>query len=69
MIKKDNFILKSKNKFGIDYYNYSKVNFINYKTKIILNCNIHKIDFEITPSNHLQSKTKLCGLCSCKFVG
>ena len=42
-------------------YDYSKVNYINTKTKIIINCHTHG-EFQITPNNHLQGKgCPICG--------
>jgi hypothetical protein len=42
-------------------YNYSKVNYINGKTKIIITCNTHG-DFEQLPINHLSGQD--CSKCS-----
>lgn len=36
-------------------YDYSKVNYVNSKTKVIITCSIHG-DFEQTPSHHLHRK-------------
>lgn len=43
------------------YYDYSKVNYINNRTKIIITCPVHG-DFEIRPMNHLHlyQGCKLC---------
>ena len=42
-------------------YNYSKVNYINNRTKIIIICNKHK-EFSQTPDSHLSGKgCKKCG--------
>lgn len=46
------FILKSL-KIHNDKYDYSKVEYKNNKTKVIIGCNEHGT-FEITPSNHLK---------------
>lgn len=45
---------------GTNRYNYNKVNFINNKTKIIINCEKHG-DFTTLPSNHLSGKG--CPIC------
>lgn len=41
-------------------YNYDKVNYINYNTKIIITCKIHE-DFEQTPAKHLMGQG--CSTC------
>jgi hypothetical protein len=38
-----------------NYYNYSKVNYINSFTKVLITCPIHG-DFEQTPSSHLSGR-------------
>lgn len=50
------FIVKAKEKFG-DKYDYSKVTYINSKTKVNLYCSLHG-DFFITPYGHLVSKNR-----------
>ena len=45
-------------------YDYSKVEYINAKTKVIILCNIHG-DFSQTPSNHLSNFN--CQKCSNNF--
>lgn len=42
-------------------YNYSKVNYINSREKIIITCQIHG-DFEQTPNNHIKGQG--CAKCS-----
>lgn len=43
-----------------NYYDYSKVNYVNSKTKVIIICPIHG-EFEQTPENHLRGhKCKKC---------
>lgn len=49
------FIKKSKKIFG-DKYGYSKVKYVNYKTKITLECSRHG-DFEVVPNYHLSDKS------------
>jgi very-short-patch-repair endonuclease len=51
-IKNEKFISKAETVHGIKY-DYSKINYINAKTKIIIGCKDHG-DFEQTPSNHLS---------------
>jgi hypothetical protein len=46
------FIEKAIKTYG-DKYNYSKVNYINSKTKVIIICPLHG-EFEQQPNNHLQ---------------
>ncbi len=53
-LTKEIFIYKSKQIHG-DKYDYSKVNYINNKTKICIICPEHG-EFWQTPSNHLQGK-------------
>ena len=45
-------------------YEYSKVNYVNAKTKVIIICKIHG-DFEQTPSNHLSGYN--CQKCAKNF--
>jgi hypothetical protein len=56
MIKSDktNLFITKAIKIHNDKYDYSKVNYINAKTKIIITCKYHG-DFEQTPSNHLSN--------------
>lgn len=56
----ESFIEKSRNIFG-DQYDYSKVDYINKSTKVIIICPIHG-EFEQTPNNHFNSKIG-CNLC------
>ena len=51
----ESFIEKAKLIHG-DKYDYSKVNYVNVKTKIIVICPIHG-EFETTPDNHINGKT------------
>jgi hypothetical protein len=50
----ENFIKKAKEIHG-DKYDYSKTNYINNKTKIIIICPIHG-EIEITPNAHISEK-------------
>ena len=49
----DNFIKISKSKFG-NKFDYSKVNYVNNRTKIDLICKEHNLEFYQTPSQHLN---------------
>jgi hypothetical protein len=55
------FIEKAKKIHG-DKYDYTKVEYINSKTHVIIICNKHK-EFLQTPDNHLYNK------CGCKKCG
>ena len=48
------FIEKAKNKYG-DKYDYSKVEYINSQTPILITCKIHG-DFSMRPNDHLQGQ-------------
>ena len=61
--KTDIFISKAINIHG-NKYDYSKVDYINAKTKIMITCKVHGI-FEQTPSNHLSNYN--CQKCSNNF--
>ena len=50
---KTNIFISKANKIHGDKYDYSKVNYINTKTKINIICKIHG-EFEQNPSNHLH---------------
>lgn len=50
-ISTQDFIKKSKGKFG-ERFDYSKTNYINTKSKVIITCPLHG-DFSIVPSSHL----------------
>jgi len=59
------FILKAKCIHG-NKYNYSKVNYINNKTKIVIICKIHG-EFYQSPSNHISKYNKNgCPICAGK---
>lgn len=59
-ITKEDFIKKSIAKHG-DKYDYSKVNYINNVTKVIITCPVHG-DFEQIPTNHMRGS--ICYQCS-----
>ena len=56
---KEEFIKKSKEIHG-DEFDYSKVQYVNYRTKIIIICKVHG-EFEQTPNEHLSGCK--CGFC------
>ena len=56
----EEFILKSYNTHG-HKYDYSKVNYINSKTKVEIICSVHGSFFQ-TPNNHLRRRG--CFMCS-----
>ena len=49
------FIERAKEVHG-DKYDYSKINYINPKTKILIYCKFHKEYFEMLPHNHLNGQ-------------
>ena len=59
-LTRDEFIEKSKSIHG-DYYDYSKVNYVNYDTKVCIICPKHG-EFWQTPDSHLQGRG--CRLCN-----
>lgn len=54
--------IKKSNKVHNNLYEYSNVNYINYKTEVIITCKKHGI-FRQTPSSHLRGS----GCPKCKF--
>lgn len=58
----ETFIEKAKSFYG-NKYDYSKVNYVNNKTKVCIICPIHG-EFFVTPSNHI-SKHNHCGCPKC----
>jgi hypothetical protein len=63
--KTDTFISKAKKIHG-DKYEYSKVNYVNAKTKVTIICKTHG-EFTQTPSNHLNRHN--CQKCANNFKG
>lgn len=61
--KTEVFIENAKKKHGEDRYDYSKVDYVNNRTKVIIICNEHG-EFLQSPSNHSSSEhgCYLCGL-------
>lgn len=64
MNKEDKFIQKAIQKFGY-LYDYSKINYINSKTKITIICKKCNNEFKKTPANFLNSKG--CKYCNAQF--
>lgn len=60
--KTKEFIEKA-NKIHGDKYDYSKVNYINCDTKIIIYCKTHNFEFEQIPYSHVNKKAK-CPKCA-----
>lgn len=58
------FIAFCKEKYG-EKYSYEKVNYVNSSTKVIIHCNVHDFDFEITPNNFTRGKQ--CPKCSKRY--
>ena len=52
-LTKEDFIQKARKKYG-NKYDYSKVEYINRNTKILIKCKKHNIEFFQTPVNHLS---------------
>ena len=57
----EQFIEKAKIKHG-NKYDYSKVNYTNYKTKITIICHEHG-EFNMTPDSHINGKQG-CKICN-----
>lgn len=49
------FITKAKNVYG-DKYDYSKVEYVDAKTKVKITCLEHGVEFKQAPDHHLQNK-------------
>jgi hypothetical protein len=58
---KESFIIMSRDVFN-SFYDYSKVKFVNMKTKVIIICPRHKKEFSKTPSAHCR-KSQGCPDC------
>lgn len=58
----DQFIKQSKVLFGVDTFDYSKVNYIKSSEKVKITCKKHDYSFEQSPNNHLKGKVS-CPLC------
>lgn len=59
---KRKFLMKAKQKFG-DKFDYSKVDYVNNRTKVVIGCPIHG-EFQQTPAKHIIGKygCPKCGL-------
>lgn len=60
--RKEQFLSKAILKYG-NKFDYSKVDYFNSTTLVIIICNKHKIEFSQTPVKHLQNK-HCCPLCA-----
>lgn len=60
--KTKDFIKKALEKHVDNNYDYSKVEYISAKSKVLIHCIKHNIDFIITPTNHLSGQK--CILCA-----
>ena len=49
---KEDFVRKA-NQLWNGMYDYSKVEYVNNRTKVIVRCKKHDIEYEVTPGNHL----------------
>ena len=58
----DNIIIKSKNRFG-EIFDFSNIKYVNTNTKIKIKCNVHNIEINILPFNHISQKYGGCSLC------
>ena len=60
MTYKENFLTKAKLLYN-DYYNYSKVIYVNQHTSVVIDCPVHG-EFIVTPHAHLH-QNRSCYLC------
>jgi len=58
----DNLIIKSKHKFG-EIFDFTNAKYVNTETKIKIRCNVHNIEIDILPFNHVSQKYGGCSLC------
>lgn len=58
----EDFISKSKAKYGENTYLYDKTVYVNEKTPVIITCQKHG-DFQVIPVNHLSNKSVECPYC------
>lgn len=58
----ESFVKMSIDKFGPDSFDYSKVNYVNNRTKVTLTCKKHNIQFDQVPHQHLMGNTS-CPKC------
>src|ERR1039457_3648973 len=62
-LTKDIFIERGRKKHG-DKYDYSKVEYIKMKIKVLIKCESHDLEFCQTPEKHLLSKNGGCSKCN-----
>ena len=67
LMTKEQFIEKSKKTWGELSYDYSKVNYVNSRTKVFLKCNKHNYWFEQSPKKHYLGQG--CIFCQPKSKG
>ena len=61
-LTKEKFIERANNVHGIGTYDYSKVNYINNSTDVIISCLKHG-DFKQTPAHHMNGEgCRICGI-------
>ena len=58
----EEFIRRSKEKYGEDRFIYDKTNYINEYTPVTITCKLHG-DFSILPENHIGRKSVECPYC------
>lgn len=59
---KEEFIQDAKKVWG-DQYDYSQVNYVNNKTKVVIRCKRHDVTFEQRPFDHVVMKQRRCPQC------
>ena len=57
-LTKEVFVKKSEDIWGENVWNYGKVVYVDYSTKVILICIEHNLECEQTPHQHLRDKSK-----------
>ena len=70
-LKLKEFIEKANEVHGVERYNYSKVNYVNMNTNVIIICPNHEepYEFKQTPNNHLRGQgCPLCGINKLKLT-
>lgn len=48
-----------KDEYNNQLYDYTKTIYTTAKTNVVISCNKHKIDFEVTPNKHLSRGTRV----------
>jgi len=59
---KEEFIQDAQKVWG-NQYDYSQVNYVNNKTKVVIRCKKHNVTFEQRPFDHVVMKQRRCPLC------